>query len=123
MFHCKGGLQRLHGSASRRRRRRTAIQGIPASEVAVLGFKALGADHGSDEGPHVEEQTHPTGRHLDPEHGPASIQQLLNLVIVVAAAERKGRKAHREAEGRTNRCLISDAQEAEALARFLESTQ
>lgn len=92
-FTVKGRLWRFLGSASQRRL--NVFQRIPATEVAVLGFKALGADHGSDEGPHVEEETDPTGGHLDPEHGPASVQQLLNLVIVVAATEKEVRKVHR----------------------------
>lgn len=33
-----------------------------------LGLEALWAHHGSDEGPHVEDETDPAGGHLDPEH-------------------------------------------------------
>lgn len=36
--------------------------------MRVLGLEALRTDHGSDEGPHVEDEADPAGGHLDPEH-------------------------------------------------------
>lgn len=36
--------------------------------MCVLGLKAFGADHGSNEGPHVDDETDPAGGHLDPEN-------------------------------------------------------
>lgn len=55
--------------------------------VCVLGLEAFGADHGGEQGPHVEDETDPAGRHLDPEHRPTAIQQLLYLMVVIATGK------------------------------------
>lgn len=36
--------------------------------MCVLGLKAFGADHGSNQGPHVDDETDPAGGHFDPEN-------------------------------------------------------
>lgn len=69
----------------------------PDSAVTcVLGLETLRADHGSDEGPHVEEEADPAGRHLDPEHRPAPIQQFLNLMVIIMEPVGDG---HHDVEG------------------------
>lgn len=55
--------------------------------MCVLGLEAFGADHGGEQGPHVEDETDPAGRHLDPEHRPTAIQQLLYLMVVIATGK------------------------------------
>lgn len=57
----------------------------PDSGVVMcgLGLKALWTDHGGDEGPHIEDETDPARGHLDPEHRPTPVQQLLNLMVVI----------------------------------------
>lgn len=49
-----------------------------------LGLEALRAYQRSNQGAKVEDEADPAGGHLYPEHWPASIQQLLNLVIIIA---------------------------------------
>lgn len=49
----------------------------------VLSLEALRTHHGSKEGHQVDEEADPAGHHLDPEHRPAPVQQLLNLVVVI----------------------------------------
>lgn len=53
----------------------------------VLGLEAFRADHGGDQSPDVEDETHPARRHLDPEHRPAAIQQLIYLMVVIATGK------------------------------------
>ena len=59
----------------------------PCKELYDLGLKALWAHHRSNEGHHVEEEADPAGGHLDPEHRPATVQQLFNLMVVIAARQ------------------------------------
>ena len=61
------------------------------ARACALSLEALGADHGCDQRGEVQGQADPAGRHLDPEHGPAPLQQLLDLMVVVATVRRHNR--------------------------------
>lgn len=61
--------------------------------VCLLGLEALRADHGGDESPHVEDEADPAGGHLEPEHRPAAVQQLLDLVVGVAVKRKHAMRA------------------------------
>lgn len=64
-----------------------------------LGFKTFWTHHWSYKGGKVEDETDPTGDHLDPEHRPASIQQLLNLMVTVTTNVESKREVSGEKDG------------------------
>lgn len=68
----------------------------PSGVMSISGLKTLRADHGSNQSPEVEDETDPAGGHLDPEHRPAPLQKLLNLMVIITAKKHTIRGVYKD---------------------------